>query len=128
MRQTFSLVCDSELPVSNFCEMYCSSASFCAMMTCKDLSLLSKREILACVGVCVVGGEDLSMHKHVTMMTMVSESRRLVIQCYKVLLVSTTEYSVCIPQGFCSDWLFSHTQQSTVEASTATHIASHHMT
>lgn len=68
------------------------------------------------------------MHKHVTMVTMVSESRRLVIQCYKVLLVSTTEYSVCIPQGFCSDWLFSHTQQSTVEASTATHIASHHMT
>ena len=49
MRQTFSLVCDSELPVSNFCERYRSSASFCAMMTCKDLSLLSKREILACV-------------------------------------------------------------------------------
>ena len=59
MRQTFSLVCDSELPVSNFCEMYRSSASFCAMMTCKDLSLLSKREILACVGVCVVGGGRL---------------------------------------------------------------------
>ena len=56
MRQTFSLVCDSELSVSNFCEMCCSSASFCAMMTCNDLSLLSKREILACVwvwGLCV---------------------------------------------------------------------------
>lgn len=96
MRQTFSLVCDSELPVSNFCEMCCSSASFCVMMTCNDLSLLSKREILACVWVwwlcmcvraCVC--EDLSLHGLITMMTMVSvepESSRLVTQCYKMLL------------------------------------------
>ena len=49
MGQTFILDCVSALPVSSFWEKLCSSASFSAMMACNDLSLLSRRDILACV-------------------------------------------------------------------------------
>lgn len=131
MRQTFSLVCDSELPVSNFCEMCCSSASFCAMMTCNDLSLLSKREILACVWVwwlcmcvcaCVWGFITAWTYYHDDYGV---SGARIKQTCYTMLQDVTQQLSTHTPQGFCSDWLFSHTLQGTVEASTAKHILSH---